>query len=152
MEDTRPQTDQQATERKRAWLNRYRESIDRQKHLAETLQELRSRSTSICAPLCAAKSAPTGAHSDRVADSVQRIEEAERRLQAEQTRGQGIAVEIINIAYTQLPLKYAQALVGQYIELLTAEQSARKIGIRKGSVMNYRSAALAALELPEEAP
>lgn len=139
------------TERKRAWLNRYRESIDKQKRLAETLQELRSRSTSICAPLCAAKSAPTGAHSDRVADSVQRIEEAERRLQAEQIRGLEISDEIMNAAFDQLPWQYARTLIGQYVKLESAAQTAWKLGLRKTSISQYRKRAVTMLRLPEDA-
>lgn len=142
------QTDPE-TARKRAWLSRYKESLVEQKRLAETLQELRSRSTSISAPLPGARSAPTGFHSDRVANSVQQIADTEQRLQAEQIRGADVAAEIINAAFTQLPLNHAQVLVFQYIDLLNADQTARKINLCKNTVMGYRSAALAALKLPE---
>lgn len=136
-------------ERKRAWLNRYRESLAEQKHLAEALQELRDRSTSISAPLSAARSAPTGTHSDRVADSVQRITDMEQRLQAEQIRGADIAAEIINAAFTQLPLLQAQALVRQYVDFQTAAETGKDLGYKKGTIMQARCEALAALELPE---
>ena len=145
------QTDPE-TERKRVWLNRYRESIIKQKRLSETLQELRSRSTSICAPLCSAKSAPTGTHSDRVADNVQRIADAEQRLQAEQLRGLEISSEIVNAAFDQLPLQYARALIGQYVDFESAEQTARKIGVRWTSITQYRRRAIIMLKLPEDAP
>lgn len=39
------------TERKRAWLNRYRESLAEQRRIAEQLEEARDRSTSICVSL-----------------------------------------------------------------------------------------------------
>ena len=86
-------------ERKRAWLNRYRESLAEQRRLAEQLAEVRSLSTSICVSLNPAKAAPTNAHSDRVADSVQRITALERKLQDEQQRGQDIATQIIDTVY-----------------------------------------------------
>ena len=38
-------------ERKRAWLNRYRESLAEQRRIAEQLEEARDRSTSICVSL-----------------------------------------------------------------------------------------------------
>lgn len=46
-------------ERKRAWLNRYRESIAEQRRIAEQLEEARSLSTSICVSLNPGRSAPT---------------------------------------------------------------------------------------------
>ena len=71
-------------ERKRAWLNRYRDSLAEQRRLAEQLAEVRSLSTSICVNLNPAKAAPTNAHSDRVADSVQRIDELQRKYRDHQ--------------------------------------------------------------------
>ena len=44
-------------ERKRAWLNRYRDSLAEQRRIAEQLAEVRSRSTSICVSLNPAKAA-----------------------------------------------------------------------------------------------
>ena len=44
-------------ERKRAWLNRYRESLAEQRRIAERLAEVRSCSTSICVSLNPAKAA-----------------------------------------------------------------------------------------------
>ena len=139
------------TARKKAWLNRYRESVAEQKRLADQLEEERDRATSISAPLCAARSAPTGSHSDRVADSVQRIAAAEQRLQAEQERGQDIAFEIINAAFDQLPLLQAQALVRQYVNFQTAAETARELGYKKNTIAQARSKALAALVVPEDA-
>ena len=137
------------TERKRAWLNRYRESLAEQKHLAEALQELRSRATSISAPMSEARSAPTGSHSDRVADSVQRIADMEQRLYAEQIRGSDIATEIINAAFEQLPLLQAQTLVRQYVNLQTVAETSKELGYKKDTIAHNRCAALAALKLPE---
>lgn len=137
------------TERKRAWLNRYRESLAEQKRLADRLAELRSRSTSISAPLSGARSAPTGSHSDRVADSVQQIAATEQRLQAEQERGQDIAVEIINAAFEQLQLLQAQALVRQYVNLQTVAETAEELGYKKNTIAQARCAALAAFVVPE---
>ncbi len=137
-------------ERKRAWLNRYRESLAEQRRIAEQLEEARDRSTSICVSLNPGRSTPTGTHSDRVADSVQRIAAAEQRLQAEQERGQDIAVEIINAAFDQLPLLQAQALVRQYVNLQTAAETAKALGYKKGTIAHARCEALAALVVPED--
>lgn len=95
-------------ERKRTWLNRYRESLAEQRRIAEQLEEARDRSTSICVSLNPGRSAPTGTHSDRTADSVQRITALERKLQDEQQRGQNIATEIINALYDQRQLTLNQ--------------------------------------------
>lgn len=139
------------TERKRAWLNRYRESLNEQQRLFYTLKEIRSRSTSICVSLNPARSAPTGTHSDRVADSTQQIAEVERKLQAEQQRGQDIAAEIITAAF-KMPSQYAQVLCCQYLDCLTADQTARKVGLCAATVLHYRSKALALLEVPYNTP
>lgn len=136
-------------ERKRAWLNRYRDSLAEQRRLAEQLAEVRSLSTSICVNLNPAKAAPTNAHSDRVADSVQRITALERKLQDEQQRGQDIATEIIGTVYDQLPLMLAKVLVCQYINCLTGPETADKIGLSPDTVKNYRIKALAAFVVPE---
>ena len=137
-------------ERKRAWLNRYRESLAEQRRIAEQLEEARDRSTSICVSLNPGRSTPTGTHSDRVADSVQRITALEKKLQAEQQRGQEIAVEIINAAFDQLPLLQAQALVRQYVNLQTAAETAKALGYKKGTIAHARCEALAALVMPED--
>jgi len=137
-------------ERKRAWLNRYRESLAEQRRIAEQLEEARDRSTSICVSLNPGRSTPTGTHSDRVADSVQRITALEKKLQAEQQRGQEIAVEIINAAFDQLPLLQAQALVRQYVNLQTAAETAKALGYKKGTIAHARCEALAALVVPED--
>ena len=144
-----PRQSDPETERKRAWLNRYRESLAEQRRIAEQLEEARDRSTSISVSLNPAKSAPTGSHSDRVADSVQRIAALESKLQDEQCRGQNIAVEIIDAAY-KLPIKYAQVLCKQYLDFLTAAQTGDKINLSTATVLHYRSAALAALTIPED--
>ena len=138
-------------EQKRAWLNRYRESLNEQRRIAEQLEEARSRSTSICVSLNPAKAAPTNAHSDRVADSVQRIAALEKKLQEEQCRGQDIAVEIINVLYDQrqLTLNQIRVLCCQYIDGLTVPKTADKIFLSPDTVKNYRIKALAAFELPE---
>lgn len=142
------QTDPE-TARKRAWLNRYRDSLAAQKRLAEALQELRSRATSIRAPLPGARSASTGLYSDRVADSVQRIADAEQRLLAEQQRGQIIATEIINAVFAQLPLKYAQVLLCQYIDGMDITQTAQRLNLSASTVPGYRRKAFASLKLSE---
>lgn len=138
-------------ERKRAWLNRYRESLTEQRRIAEQLEEARSRSTSICVSLNPGRSAPTGTHSDRTADSVQRIAALEKKLQEEQCRGQDIAVEIINVLYDQrqLTLNQIRVLCCQYIDGLTVPKTADKIFLSPDTVKNYRIKALAAFKLPE---
>lgn len=139
------------TERKRAWLNRYRESLSEQRRIAEQLEEARDRSTSICVSLNPGRSAPTGTHSDRTADSVQRITALEKKLQAEQCRGQDIATEIINVLYDQqqLTLNQIRVLCCQYLDGMNCAQTADKVGLSPCSVPNYRRAALAALTIPE---
>ena len=136
-------------ERKRAWLNRYRDSLAEQRRIAERLAEVRSRSTSICVSLN-----PTNAHSDRVADSVQRITTLEKKLQDEQQRGQNIATEIINALYDQrqLTLNQIRVLCCQYIDGLNCAQTADKVGLSPTSISGYRRTALAALTIPEDAP
>lgn len=138
-------------ERKRAWLNRYRDSLAEQRRIAEQLEEARSLSTSICVSLNPAKAAPTNAHSDHVADSVQRITALERKLQDEQQRGQNIATEIINALYDQrqLTLNQIRVLCCQYIDGLTVPKTADKIGLSSDTVKNYRIKALAAFVVPE---
>lgn len=140
-------------ERKRAWLNRYRESLAEQRRIAEQLEEARDRSTSICVNLNPAKAAPTNTHSDRVADSVQCIAALEKKLQDEQQRGQDIAVEIINVLYDQrqLTLNQIRVLCCQYIDGLTVPKTADKIFLSPDTVKNYRIKALAAFELPKSA-
>ena len=139
-------------ERKRAWLNRYRESFAEQRRMMEQLEEARARSTSICVSLNPAKAAPTNAHSDRVADSVQRITALEKKLRAEQCRGQDIATEIINVLYDQpqLTLNQIRVLVCQYIDGMNCAQTADKVGLSPESIPNYRRAALTALTIPED--
>lgn len=138
-------------ERKRAWLNRYRESLAEQRRIAERLAEVRSCSTSICVSLNPAKAAPTNAHSDHVADSVQRIAALEKKLQEEQCRGQDIAAEIINALYDQrqLTLNQIRVLCCQYIDGLTVPKTADKIGLSSDTVKNYRIKALVAFVVPE---
>ena len=138
-------------ERKRAWLNRYRESLAEQRRIAEQLEEARDRSTSICVSLNPGRSAPTGTHSDRTADSVQRITALEKKLQDEQQCGQNIATEIINVLYDQrqLTLNQIRVLCCQYIDGLTVPETADKIGISPDTVKNYRVKALAAFVIPE---
>ena len=140
-------------ERKHAWLNCYRDSLAEQRRIAEQLEEARSLSTSICVSLNPAKAAPTNAHSDRAADSVQRIAALEKKLQDEQQRGQNIAAEIINFLYDQrqLTLNKIRVLCCQYIDGLTVPETADKIGISPDTVTNYRVKALADFELPENA-
>ncbi len=142
------------TERKRAWLNRYRESLAEQRRIAEQLEEARDRSTSICVSLNPSRSSPTGTHSDRVADSVQRITALEKKLYEEQCRGQDIAAEIINVVYGQskLTLNHMRVLCCQYIDGMNCAQTAAKVGLSPTSIPNYRRTALAALELPEPTP
>lgn len=138
-------------ERKRTWLNRYRESLAEQRRIAEQLEEARDRSTSICVSLNPGRSAPTGTHSDRTADSVQRITALEKKLQDEQQCGQNIATEIINVLYDQrqLTLNKIRVLCCQYIDGLTVPETADKIGISPDTVKNYRVKALAAFVIPE---
>ena len=139
-------------ERKRAWLNRYRESLAEQRRMMEQLEEARDRSTSICVSLNPGRSAPTGTHSDRTADSVQRITALEKKLQDEQRRGQDIATEIINVLYDQpqLTLNQIRVLCCQYIDGMNCAQTADKVGLSPCNVPNYRRTALAALTIPEE--
>ena len=137
-------------ERKRAWLNRYRESLAEQRRTMEQLAEVRSLSTSICVSLNPAKAAPTNAHSDRVADSVQRITALEKKLQDEQCRGQNIATEIINVLYEQLPLKYAKVLCCQYIKCLNVSKTADETGLSPDTVVNYRKKAIVDFKVPED--
>ena len=139
-------------ERKRAWLNRYRESLAEQRRIMEQLEEARDRSTSISVSLNPCRSSPTGTHSDRVADSVQRIAALERKLQAEQQCGEEIRVEIINVLYDQpqLTLNQVRVLCCQYIDELNCAQTADNVGLSPTSIPNYRRTALAALIIPED--
>ena len=136
-------------ERKRAWLSRYRQSLAEQQYLACAIQEVRSRSLSISVTIAPGRTAPTGAHSDRVADSVQRLDALERQLRQEQQRGQAIAAEIITAAY-KLPCKLAEVLCCQYLDGMSTTQTARKMGLSASAVSNRKRAALAALDVPPD--
>lgn len=140
-------------EHKRAWLNRYQESLAAQRRLVDQLEEARSRSTSICVSLNPAKAAPTNMHTDRVADSAQQIIELERKLQNEQQRGEKIRVEIIGTLFDQqqLTINQINVLCCQYIDGIDCAQTAAKTGLNRSTISGYRHAALTAFELPESA-
>lgn len=118
---------------------------------AATVRVYKVSTGKICVSLNPAKAAPTNAHSDHVADSVQRITALERKLQDEQQRGQNIATEIINALYDQrqLTLNQIRVLCCQYIDGLTVPKTADKIGLSSDTVKNYRIKALAAFVVPE---
>lgn len=81
-------------DQKKAWLYRYQDSLHRQERLLSQLEEARSRATSIQTAPGGVHTAPTGTHSDRVADSVQRIDELQRKYTAEVEQGCQIYDEI----------------------------------------------------------
>ena len=69
-------------ERKKAWLNRYQDSLRRQARLAFLIEDARDQATSLQSP-GGVRTAPTGVHSDRVANAVQRLDELQRKYIAE---------------------------------------------------------------------
>ena len=146
----KPQTDHQTPENdlKRQWLGRYLDSRRKQERLAEQLKEVRSRATSVSQSWNPTKSSPTNAHSDRVADSVQQIEELERQLREEQERGQAVGSEIIHALYV-LPLESFTALLCQYIDGMNKAEIAREMGKRPNTVSGYIRKGLNLLVLPE---
>lgn len=136
---------------KRQWLGRYLDSRMKQERLAEQLKEVRSRATSISQSWNPAKSSPTNAHSDRVADSVQQIEELERQLREEQERGQAVGSEIIHALYV-LPLESFTALCCRYIDGMKNTEIAHEMDKGLSTVGDYIRKGLNLLVLPENTP
>lgn len=142
------------TERKRAWLNRYRESLNEQNHIMEQLKEARSRSTSICVSLNPAKSAPTGSHSDRAADSIERILDLQQKLDTEVSRGVELALEI-GAAIKNIRDPDQQLILEIFylsIKPRTMAQVAYYMDITQRHARRVIAAAFDALDVPEAAP
>lgn len=139
----------EAKQAKIAWLCRYRESIRQQERINADIAELRGRSVGMVQSWNI-RTGPTGAHSDRVADTAQRIDQLQRALQEEQRRGQDIAADII-IAIYKLPLKYADILNYAYLEGLNYAQTAQKMDLSAETVKSYKNKALGIFEIPAQA-
>ena len=108
------------------------------------LEEAHSRATSI-------QAAPTGIHSDRVADSVQRIDELQRKYIAEVEQGYQVYDEI-QAAIEALPdIRQTIAVHYHYLQDMKIDFICVKLDLSKSTVAKLLSAALDALEVPDAA-
>lgn len=135
--------------RKRAWLNRYRESRNRQERILEDIAELRGRSVGVVQSWNI-RSGPTGSHSDHVADIAQKLDQLQRRLDAEAAHGIDIAYEIIHATF-ELSTNEANVLCSTFIDLLDDAAIAQKTGLKKSSISAIRARAITRLVIPEDA-
>ena len=140
------------TERKRAWLNRYQDSLRRQRLLLFQVEDARSYATSIQAAPGGARTAYTGTYSDRVANAVQRIDELQRKYIAEVERGYQVYDEI-QAAINALPdTMQAMALYYRYLQGMKGDLICVKLDRSRATVTKLLSTGLAALEVPENSP
>lgn len=137
-------------ERKIAWLNRYQDSLRTQKQLVSQIETARSAATSIQSPGGDIHTAPTGVHSDRVADAVQRIDLLQREYAAEVEHGVQIRAEI-KTAIEALP-DFMQTLVlyYRYLQGMKFDNVCRETGRTYWTIRTLHTTALDALELPED--
>lgn len=138
----------QEIELKRAWLRRYLDSLKRQQRIMDQIEEARDRATSIHSALNPVYSAPTGTHSDRVADAVQEITALEKRLQSEQQRGVQAAAEIIAAIFA-LPFQSSQVLNYRYIYGMTTAQIAKEMRLVESTIYKYSREGLELLQMPD---
>ena len=138
-------------DQKKAWLYRYQDSLHRQEWLLSQLEEAHSRATSIQAAPGGIHTAPTGIHSDRVADSVQRIDELQRKYIAEVEQGYQIYDEI-QAAIEALPdIRQTIAVHYHYLHDMKIDFICVKLDLSKSTVAKLLSTALDALEVPDAA-
>lgn len=138
-------------EQKKEWLYRYQDSLHRQEWLLSQLEEAHSRATSIQAALGGIHTAPTGIHSDRVADSVQHIDELQRKYIAEVEQGYQIYDEI-QAAIEALPdIRQTIAVHYHYLQDMKIDFICVKLDLSKSTVAKLLSTALDALEVPDAA-
>lgn len=136
------------TARKKAWLNRYQDSLRRQKRLAFLIEEARSEATSLQSP-GRVRTAPTGVYSDRVANAVQRIDELQQDYSAEVEHGDQIRAEI-KTAIEALPeIMQILVLYHRYLQGEKVETVCCSVGCSVSTFRRLHIAALAALKLPE---
>lgn len=138
----------QEIELKRAWLRRYLDSLKKQQRIMKQIEEERDQATSIRSALNPVYSAPTGTHSDHVADAVQGITALEERLQREQQRGAQAAAEIIAAIFA-LPFQSAQVLSYRYIYGMTEARIAKEMRLVESTICKYSREGLELLQIPD---
>lgn len=139
------------TARKKAWLNRYQDSLRRQARLAFLIEDARDQATSLQSP-GGVRTAPTGVHSDRVANAVQRIDTLQREYAAEVEHGIQIRAEI-QTAIEALPdIMQTLVLYHRYLQGLKFDAVCREVDRSYCTVRTLHIAALAALVVPEGMP
>ena len=138
------------TARKKAWLNRYQDSLRRQARLAFLIEDARDQATSLQSP-GGVRTAPTGVHSDRVANAVQRIDTLQREYAAEVEHGIQIRAEI-KTAIEALPdIRQTIAVHYHYLQDMKIDFICVKLDLSKSTVARLLSTALDALEVPDAA-
>lgn len=139
-------------DQKKAWLYRYQGSLHRQERLLSQLEEARSRATSIQTAPGGVHTAPTGTHSDRVADSVQRIDELQRKYTAEVEQGYQIYDEI-QAAIEGVPSEVEQLILYySFLRGKEAEEIALLVERDISRVYRLRSKAIKEFTVPEDTP
>lgn len=134
--------------RKKAWLNRYQDSLRRQARLAFLIEDARDQATSLQSP-GGVRTAPTGVHSDRVANAVQRIDTLQREYAAEVEQGCQIYAEI-QTAIEALPdIMQTMAVYYRYLQGMKIDLVCVKLERSASTVTKLLAAALDALEVPE---
>ena len=139
------------TERKKAWLNRYQDSLRRQERLAFLIEDARDQATSLQSP-GGVRTAPTGVHSDRVANAVQRIDTLQREYAAEIERGFLIRAEIQTSLDALPDILQTLVLYYRYLQGLKFDSVCREVDRSRATITKLHAEALAALQLPEDAP
>ena len=120
----------------------------RQARLAFRIEDARDQATSLQSP-GEVRTAPTGVHSDRVANAVQRIDTLQREYAAEVDRGNQIRAEI-QTAIEALP-DFMQTLVlyHRYLQGLKFDAVCREVDRSRAAITKLHAAALDALVVPE---
>lgn len=138
-------------EQKKEWLYRYQNSQRRQKIILLQIEDARSRATSVQSTPGGVRVAPTGLRPDRVADSVQRIDELQRKYIAEVEQGYQIYDEI-QAAIEALPdIRQTIAVHYHYLQDMKIDFICVKLDLSKSTVAKLLSTALDALEVPDAA-
>ena len=137
------------TEQKKEWLYRYQNSQRRQKIILLQIEDARSRATSVQSAPGGVRAAYTGAHSDRVANAVQRLDELQRAYDAEVAQGYQLYAEI-QTAIEALPdIMQTMAVYYRYLQGMKIDLVCVKLERSASTVTKLLAAALDALEVPE---
>lgn len=137
-------------DQKKAWLYRYQNSLHRQAILLSQIDDAKEYATSIQAAPGGVHTAPTGTHSDHVADSVQRIDELQRKYTAEVEQGYQIYDEI-QAAIEGVPGEVEQLILYySFLRGKEAEEIALLVERDISRVYRLRSKAIKEFTVPED--